>query len=139
MSEKLRKQHDFRPTKFIIPNLLIVSDSTIQFGWSKSVDVIHLDFSKTFERVSKRHFLLKLQHVGTERNLLRPIDRLTLSSLNRRSKLFYFSVNLILHPENRSSCSIWKTHIINPSLHSDPIQTCVVSIRFYIRGYFRIK
>ena len=58
------------PSKSTISNVLCcLSDWTREFDLGNSVDVIYLDFSRAFDRVPKRHLLLKLQHMGIRRIL----------------------------------------------------------------------
>lgn len=81
------EQHGFLPGKSIQSNLLCcLSDWTRETDRGNSVDVLYLDFSKAFDRVPRRHLLLKLEHVGIRGALLKWIESF-LSDRNFRVKV----------------------------------------------------
>ncbi|XP_063924583.1 uncharacterized protein LOC135138534 [Zophobas morio] len=65
------EQHGFLPRKSTISNLLCcLSNWTRHYDSGVPVDVVYLDYSKTFDRVPKRRLLTKLENLGIVGNLL---------------------------------------------------------------------
>ncbi|KAJ3665853.1 hypothetical protein Zmor_001320 [Zophobas morio] len=65
------EQHRLLPGKSTISNLLFcLSDWTRRYDSGVRVDVVYLDYSKAFDRVSKRRLFAKLENLGIVRDLL---------------------------------------------------------------------